>query len=452
MHNVNATKIRTTKKYDVQNLSAALAAVAAIAAVVLSIVTVVVPSLTLGRSDGVGSSSDSTGTGTSNDAVVSDDSEVRGVFIASAYNINYPSKMGLSASELRLELDDIISTCLEANINTIYFQVRPSADALYRSNIFPTSEFLTGVQGAPLTDGFDPLEYLVAAAHTRGIAVHAWVNPLRVTVGSAASPRYDTALLAEGHPVRENPEYAIAYADGRLYFDCGNPDVRELIADGVAEIVRGYDIDGVIFDDYFYPYPTREESGTIAAFDDSVSFAKYGGGMTLDDWRRDNVNKMIERCYNAIKSVRSDCEFGVAPFGIWQNDDGTNGGSQTSGLESYSAIYCDPTAWVSSGYIDYIAPQIYWRFTNSVARYDVLVRWWSELVDGTGVELLISHGVYNYDTWEAPENELREQVEFARAESAYRGSILYGYAALKANVNGLFEEAREVFGAFSHLG
>ncbi len=449
MNNTAVNKTSKKSKYRTQSAALTLSVISALFAVILSVITVVIPSLSIGRSDGTVSD------GTGSDSVIGEGTpataEVRGVFIASVYNINYPSKPGLSANELQVELDNIISTCIEANLNAIYFQVRPSADALYSSDIFPTSEFLTGTQGAPLMGGFDPLEYLVNAAHGRGIAVHAWVNPLRVSVGSPAAPRQDTAALADRHPVRENPEYAIAYADGRLYFDCGNPDVRGLIVRGVAEIAENYDVDGVIFDDYFYPYPVKDASGSLAEFDDSASFALYGGSVTLDDWRRDNVNKMIEGCYNAIKAVREDCEFGVAPFGIWQNDDGKNGGSQTSGLESYSDIYCDPTAWIEGGYVDYIAPQIYWQFTNTVAPYDVLVRWWCELVDGTGVELLISHGVYNYDTWDFPENELRSQIEFARSYSVYRGSILYGYAALSANTNGLFEETREVFGEFFHL-
>ena len=416
---------------------------------VINILTLIIPLLSMEEINAQAIIGNDIRVETANNAVVSEPSEVRGVYIATVYNINYPSKRGFSAGELRAELDDIIKACLDANLNAIYFQVRPSADALYKSEIFPTSEYLTGTQGAPLADGFDPLEYLVGSAHEKGIAVHAWVNPLRVTVGSAGAPRHDTATLAEGHPARENPDYAVPYADGRLYFDCGNPDVRELIADSVMEIAANYDVDGIIFDDYFYPYPVYDESGKLASFDDGASYALYGGGMTLDDWRRDNVNKMIEGCYNAIKSVRADCEFGVAPFGIWQNNDGTNGGSDTSGLESYSAIYCDPTAWIKGGYIDYIAPQIYWRFSTGVARYDVLVRWWSTLLEGTDIDLLISHGVYNYDTWEDPENELLTQVEFARSEPSYRGSILYGYAALKANSNGLLDETREVFGEFA---
>ncbi len=371
--------------------------------------------------------------------------EVRGIYIASVLNINYPSKQGISAEELRSELDDIIATCLDANLNTIYFQVRPASDALYASKIFPVSKYLTGTQGSPLPDGFDPLAYLVDEAHENGLFVHAWVNPLRVTVGSASAPEHDVTALAEGHPARQNPEYVIAYADGRLYYDCGLPEVRALIASGVTELTKNYAIDGIIFDDYFYPYPTYGSDGKLAAFDDAASFKQYGDGMTLADWRRDNVNRMIEDCYNAIKEVDPECLFGVAPFGIWQNDDGTNGGSETSGLEAYESIYCDPIAWAQGGYVDYLAPQIYWRFSTSVARYDVLVRWWNTMLDGTDVDLLISHGIYNYETWEDPENELRNQIVFARSELQYRGSILYGYAALKQNLKGLLTETREVF-------
>ncbi len=371
--------------------------------------------------------------------------EVRGVYIASVYNINFPSKKNLSADELRAELDDIVATCVDAGLNAIYFQARPSSDALYDSKIFPTSEYLTGTQGAPLPDGFDPLAYIIEKAHASNIKVHAWVNPLRVTVGSASSPAHDTTALAENHPARLHPEYTVAYADGKLYFDCGLPEVRTLIADGVAEISANYDVDGIIFDDYFYPYPQNGADGKPAIFDDASTYSVYGGEMSLEDWRRDNVNKMIKGCYDAIKAVNADCEFGVAPFGIWQNSDGTNGGSDTSGLESYSAIYCDPTAWIKGGYVDYIAPQIYWRFSTSAARYDVLVRWWNTLLDGSNVKLLISHGVYNYDTWESPESEIRNQIEFARSELMYRGSILYGYEALKNNSHGLFDEVRDVF-------
>lgn len=449
MNDTASRPIRTPKKFPRTSRLLLMLATIVVLSALLAVIIVTIPSLSIGRSDAdnIGNTDGNPPItdGTGDNIQIVDNAEVRGVYIATVQNINYPSRKGLSADELRAEINDIVSTCLEANLNAIYFQVRPSADALYDSDIFPTSAYITGTQGDPLPDGFDPLDYLVKTAHSNGIAVHAWVNPLRVTSGSASQPQHSTSALAERHPARRNPTYVVAYADGKLYFDCGIPAVRKLIASGVAEIASNYDVDGIIFDDYFYPYPVYGSDNKLAVFDDSASYTIYNNGMTLEDWRRDNVNKMIEGCYNAIKAVNADCKFGVAPFGIWQNDDGTNGGSDTSGLEAYSAIYCDPTDWIKGGYIDYIAPQLYWRFSTSAARYDVLVRWWNTLLDGTDIDLIVSHGVYNYDTWENAANELRCQVEFARAELAYRGSILYGYAALKNNSQGLFDEVRDVF-------
>lgn len=386
------------------------------------------------------------------DSVADPGQEVRGAYIATVVNINFPSAKGLSADELKKELDDIVRTAFEANLNALYFQVRPASDALYASEIFPASEYVSGTQGVGVADGdgeLDILGYLVAKAHEKGIKVHAWVNPLRVTTGSASAPSTDVSALAESNPARQHPEWTVAYADGRLYYDPALPEVRKLVADGVAELAEKYDIDGVLFDDYFYPYPVsvkQNGKNVTAEFDDLESYEKYGGGADKADWRRSNVNAMIEECYKAVKNVSADCQFGIAPFGIWQNDDGENGGSDTSGFESYDGIYCDPTAWVEGGYVDYLAPQIYWRFSNPAAGYGVLVRWWNTLCEGTGVDLLISHGVYNYDgVWESASNELRNQIGFARSELAYRGSILYGWEALKKDAQGLLSETRSVF-------
>nr|MBQ4319786.1 family 10 glycosylhydrolase [Clostridia bacterium] len=368
------------------------------------------------------------------------DSEVRGVWIASVENINYPSKPGLSLDELKAELDTLVREVKALNLNAIYFQVRPSSDALYDSALFPVSEYLTGDQSKLAPGGFDPLAYLLDIAHSQNIAVHAWVNPLRVTSGTADEPNHDITKLAPNNPARMFPDWVVPYADGKLYYNAGVPGVRELVAAGVAEIVTKYDVDGIIFDDYFYPYPV-----TGAKFDDNDEFKLYGNGMKLDAWRRENINLMVRDCYVAIKSIDPDCQFGIAPFGIWQNDNGKNGGSDTKGMESYSAIYCDPLAWIEGGYIDYIAPQIYWQFSNSSARYDTLVRWWNEQLEGhDNVELLICHAAYRSAEW-GTENEIRNQVEFARSERSYRGSIFYGWAAVQANDMGLKEQISSLY-------
>ena len=374
-------------------------------------------------------------------SIIDPSSEVRGVYIATVYNIDYPSKTNLSADALQAELDEIIETTAAAGLNTIYFQVRPSCDALYNSELFPVSESLT--TSGKLT--FDPLAYLVDAAHQRNIFVHAWVNPLRVTLGTETKPQTDPSLLPDGSPAKEHPEWTIAYADGRLYFDPALPEVRQLIADGVREIVENYNVDGVLFDDYFYPYPVTDENGITQGFDDAASFEKYGDGRTLGDFRRDNVNEMIRLVYDTVKSVSTDVQFGVAPFGIWQNDNGKNGGSATRGLESYKSIYCDPIAWAEGGYVDYIAPQIYWRFSTSVAPYDELVRWWNRALDGTGVDLLISHAAYNYEDWSSPTGEMKKQIEYARDKITYRGSIFYGYDEIRTNLHAITEELTDVY-------
>ncbi len=374
-------------------------------------------------------------------ALIDPSSEVRGVYIATVYNIDYPSKPNLSAAQLKAELDSIIENTAAANLNTIYFQVRPACDALYNSSLFPVSSSLT--DSGVLT--FDPLGYLVEAAHQRGIFVHAWVNPLRVTLGTETRPQTDPSKLPDSSPAKEHPEWTVAYADGQLYFDPALPEVRQLVADGVREIVENYSVDGILFDDYFYPYPVTDDDGITQGFDDAASYKKYGGTLSLSDFRRNNINQMIHLVYETVKSVGEDILFGVAPFGIWQNDNGKNGGSATRGLESYKTIYCDPIAWAQGGYVDYIAPQIYWRFTTSVAPFDELVRWWNRALDGTGVDLLISHAAYNYEEWNAPQGEMKKQIEYAREKISYRGSIFYGYEEIRQNLHSITKELTDVY-------
>ena len=336
-------------------------------------------------------------------------SEVRGVWIASVYGIDFPSSPNLDAAGLQSEIDEIVENAASLGLNTVCFQVRPSADALYDSKIFPVSAYLS----ADRTLTLDALEYMVKVAHEKNIAVFAWVNPLRVTASTGGRES-----LPESHPAALHPDWAVEYADGRLYFDCGIPAVRELIADGVREIVENYEVDGVIFDDYFYPYPTKvevEEKEVTAPFNDDSTFAEYGKDFEdIGDWRRENVNQMVHLCYDAVKSADVECAFGVAPFGIWKNGYGGETGSETRGAQSYRDIYCDTLAWVQGGYVDFVAPQLYWRSVDSAAPYDILCDWWAEAVAETDVRLLICHGAYRYSgDWQDPEGNLTAQVEYA---------------------------------------
>lgn len=358
------------------------------------------------------------------------DGEIRAVWIASVSNINFPSANDLDSNELMSEMDSVLDTVEAASMNTVILQVRPASDALYPSELFPSSAYLCQKQGQAFPDDLDILKYLTEQAHKRSIAVCAWVNPLRVTTNTT-----DISTLAENNPARLHPEYTVEY-NGALYYDPGLPEVRELIASGVKEIADNYDVDAIVFDDYFYPYPIENES-----FDDTVSYIKYGTSLSLDNWRRQNINMLIEQSYDAIAGK---CRFGISPFGIWDNDDNANGGSQTKGLSAYDSIYCDALAWIEGGYIDFISPQIYWSFGDSAAPFATLCDWWDKKLQGTDIALIISHAAYKVPEW-GSSAEISEQIEYAKAKPSYRGSALYGYSVLKENSNSICEALKKVY-------
>ena len=364
--------------------------------------------------------------------------EMRAIWIATVNNINFPSKQGLSAKKLAEELDAIVNFADENKFNTIIFQVRPAADALYDSKLFPQSKFVSGTSGKAPDQNFDCLEYIIEKAHERKIAIHAWVNPLRVTSGNSTYPQTDINALPSTSPAKQNPEFVVPYADGKLYFDAGQPYVRSLVAAGVKEICENYDVDGIVFDDYFYPYPVKN-----AKFDDADTYAEYGDGMSLADFRRESVNELIRLTYDTVKSVDKGILFGVSPFGIWKN--GGKDGSDTKGLEAYDEIYCDALAWAKGGYVDYLAPQLYWTFDNASAPFATLSKWWNDALAGTGVRYYVNHGVYRYSDGTMQSGEITKQIENARTHDGYFGSMFYGYAALKANDGGVLDELKAIF-------
>ena len=369
--------------------------------------------------------------------ILDPDSEVRGVWIASVWNLDYPSRADLSAAELEAEADAVLNDCAANGINTIFLQVRPCADALYDSDLFPVSEALSSTGELV----FDPLGYFLNEGRQRNIRVYAWVNPLRATLTAS-----DPSSLAEKHPARVHPEWTVSYG-GRLYLDPGLPEVRQFVADGVREIVTKYDVDGVVFDDYFYPYPSYGENGALLDFPDDASWERCGGGDDRAAWRRENINEIVKLCCDTVHLVDPECVFGVSPYGVWQNRDGDNGGSETNSFEAYKSLYCDAPAWIDGGYIDFLSPQIYWDFDSAQAPFDVLLRWWNDRLDGSGVKLYVSHAAYKYDEadWPDPKGQLVEQITYARAERSYYGSILYGYDELRRNANGAADDAKEAF-------
>lgn len=367
--------------------------------------------------------------------------ELRGVYLPTAYNLTFPSKPDLSAEELKGELDSIIAKVKDVGLNTVILQVRPACDALYKSDIFPVSEWLSTDGTLPL----DCLDYLVEKAHSEDISVIAWVNPLRVSVDEMTTDGLPDSSPAKG----AYRNFVVSYG-GKLWLDPAHPEARQLVADGVSEIVKNYAVDGVLFDDYFYPYAVYETDAdgneVAAVFDDAESFAKYGEeGVLLEDFRRANINSLVKGVYDAVKSTDPECRFGVACFGIWQNDDGENGGSMTSGFESYDELYCDALAWIDGGYVDFLAPQIYWETSFLRASFKVLSAWWNERVRDKNVTLYFSHAAYRYEDGDFEPGELTKQLVYASTLDSYRGSAFFSYAALRDDLAGICEELRSYY-------
>lgn len=337
--------------------------------------------------------------------------EMRGIWVATTLNLDFPSKPGLSRKELCVETDALLNQAQEMGINAIFLQVRPGADSLYPSTLFPWSKVISGKQGVAPDEGLDVLEYWVSGAHARGMKLHAWINPFRITMNQ-------TDVLVETHPANIHPEWTVRHSDGKLYWNPGVADARQYIIDGVMEIVNRYAVDGIHFDDYFYP----DES-----FPDDETFAQ-SGERDLLEWRRDNVNALIRDTDSAIKRYDETIEFGVSPFGIWRNDTSSVLGSHTRGQESYTAHAADSLRWVKEGWIDYIAPQIYWHIGHEVADYQTLAEWWAKQVSGTDVKLYIGHSGYRSVDAEPGSiwyggGELSRQIDLNRQISEVSGSI-----------------------------
>lgn len=349
--------------------------------------------------------------------------DLRGVWVASVYNIDYPSKPGLTVDQLKSEADAILNNAADWGLNAVFLQVRPSADALYPSALFPWSCYLTGTAGQAPADGFDPLAYWVEGAHARGLELHAWLNPYRITKAGES----ELAALPASSPAKLHPEWVIEYEDN-YYFDPGLPAVQRLVVDGAAEIAQNYDVDGIHLDDYFYP-------GTD--FADSATYARYGTDFeSISDWRRDNVNTLVAQLDETLHALDPDLSFGISPAGIWDNKSTNPRGSATAGRSSYSAIYCDTLAWIEAGTVDYICPQIYWSIGYEIADFSILVDWWENAVSRSDVALYIGMGAYRMedtkpgDTWYGTA-ELSRQLTMIHDGRDVQGEIYYNYGALR---------------------
>jgi uncharacterized lipoprotein YddW (UPF0748 family) len=365
--------------------------------------------------------------------------EMRAVWIATVKNIDFPSDKFSSPEVQKEEFKTMLDYFQEIGINAVMFQIRPAADAFYESDIEPWSEWLTGKQGLAPDPYYDPLKFYIDEAHKRNIEFHAWVNPFR------AVATIEFADVAEDHISNTKPEWFFVY-DIHKYFDPGIPEVRDYVTNIIGDIVTRYDVDGIHFDDYFYPYPTRNERGSIMEIPDFNTFLDYNtDSLSIEDWRRDNMNKFIRSVHDTIKSIKPEVVFGVAPSGVWRNSYQDPEGSNTRGLAHYDELYSDVLKWLKEDWIDYVAPQLYWPVGNKYADYQVLVKWWSEHTYGK--HLYIGQAVYQAGedaadpSWRDP-NELIDQLKINRENPTVYGSIFYKAKSMTDNPFGFCDSLK----------
>ncbi|MEU2588473.1 family 10 glycosylhydrolase [Streptomyces avermitilis] len=344
--------------------------------------------------------------------------ELRGMWLATVANRDWPSHAGLTPAEQRAELLAHLDTAVRRRLNAVFFQVRPTADALWPSPYEPWSQYLTGTQGKD--PGWDPLGTAVAEAHARGLELHAWFNPYRI------ANHTDPTRLVASHPARLHPDWAVPYG-GKLYYNPGLPEVRAFVQDAMLDAVRRYQVDGVHFDDYFYPYPVAGQT-----FDDDAAYAAHGAGFPdRASWRRHNIDRLVTETAARVRKVRPAARFGISPFGVWRNAATDPLGSDTrAGVQTYDDLYADTRTWVRERWIDYICPQVYWNIGFAAADYAKLVPWWAAVAKGTGVRLYVGEALYKAGdpaqpaAWQDPV-ELSRHLTLAKQYPQVRGHVFF---------------------------
>ncbi|MBU4682469.1 glycoside hydrolase family 10 protein [Cedecea davisae] len=360
---------------------------------------------------------------------------MRGVWLATVSRLDWPpmSSINLSSSarvsQQQRALTDKLDKLKALGINTVFFQIKPDGTALWPSKILPWSDMLTGKIGED--PGYDPLQFMLDEAHKRGMKVHAWLNPYRVSTNTTSGTvsALNRTLSMQPASVFVLHRDWIRTSGDRFVLDPGIPEARDWITSIVAEVVSHYAVDGVQFDDYFY----TESAGS--ALNDNQTFRTYGAGYASKaDWRRHNTQLLIEQVSRTIKQLKPSVEFGVSPAGVWRNISHDPAGSDTRGAAAYDESFADTRRWVQMGLLDYIAPQIYWPFSRSAARYDVLATWWANVVKPTHTRLYI--GVALYKVGEPSKNEpdwtvnggvpeLKKQLDLNESVPQINGTILF---------------------------
>ncbi len=353
--------------------------------------------------------------------------EFRGVWVATVANIDWPSSRTLTTAQQQQELIALLDRAAALKLNAVIFQVRPAADALYASRIEPWSEYLTGTQGRAPEPFWDPLEFAVRESHKRGLELHAWFNPYRARHEGRHSP------LARNHIARTNPSLVKKYGD-YLWMDPGEKAVRERTVRVVLDVVKRYDVDGVHLDDYFYPYPELNKRKQEIPFPDDASWRKYrksGGTLARADWRRQNVDQLVQALDVGVHKLKPWVKFGISPFGIWR----PGFPAQIRGFDSYEKLYADARKWLREGWVDYFTPQLYWPTTKAEQSYPVLLQWWADentqsrhLWPGNFTSRAGGAGSSAF-----PVSELVEQIRVTRLQQGASGNVHFSMKSFLTN-------------------
>ncbi len=358
--------------------------------------------------------------------------EFRGMWIATVWNVDWPSKKGLPVGQLKSELKALILSAKQARLNAIVLQVRSYSDAIYPSELDPWSEFISGTMGRGPGENFDPLKFALEECHKNGILLHVWVNPFRAGVS--------TSVASDRHISRRHPN-AVRTIGTRLWADPGHPDARRYALRVIEDIVKRYNVDAVHFDDKgFYPYPAElKDWGNLSEFPDTETFERFGGSFrSRNDWRRNNITSFLSESDQLIKSIRPSVMLGVSPFGIHKAGEPAG----IKGTSAHDVLFTDCKAWMQRGMVDYMAPQLYWEIGSKGQPYEPLLRWWSS--QNTGGRHLWP-GIYT-DKFNA--EEILNQVRIARGTQGVTGHIHYTGRAILTNKGGIRDAL--VRGPFSY--
>ncbi len=354
--------------------------------------------------------------GNAQEKITNPKNEFRAVWIATVENIDWPKNRIDAIEKQKADFIEILETYKKLNYNAVIVQIRSVGDAFYPTDLAPWSRYLTGKEGQSPNPYFDPLKWMITESHARGFEFHAWLNPYRATID------LKTDILSPNHDFYKHPDWMIKYG-GKYYYNPALPEVQTLLVSVVNEVVRNYDIDAIHFDDYFYPYKVKGE-----IFNDAASYAKYGGGLNLEDWRRSNVNNLVKCISYSIKNIKPWVRFGISPFGVWRNKSVDPKGSDTeAGQTNYDDLYADPLTWMENSWVDYLVPQLYWSIDHPKASYSKLLKWWSENSKNTAI--YIGNGTYKINSdsdkkWNDP-NEIPNQIDITRTYKNVEGNAFF---------------------------